>query len=273
MHKLKKIAGKVSAPDNPLLRRLAAALVFGYVLFVLLFYFLAGEQLHLRESRGALTSQVADRVTVEMTAGTVIEQVFTTKIQRLERVGVFWGTFTRLNAGTATIELYDTRTGALLMSGSFNMAEITEGGITELTVETPIEGLAQVPLLLRISSTDGVAGSAATPLMNSQSQEEGFSLSINGILTPGVLCFSASGTDYIWTGLHYWQFATAGLVLILLFLGVVWYRYRKGKRSYVVNAVAGVSRLQNQIQALHSGCALELPQPSADDVRAVFCVL
>ena len=250
MQNAKKSAEKVGHTNISLLRRLAAILIVGYVSFIVLFYFLAGEQLHLRESRGNLASQLADRVTVEMTAGSVIEQVFVLKIQRLEQVSVFWGTFARPNNGIATLELYDTRTNTLLMSGNFDMAEITEGGITELRAETPLEGLTQVPLLLRISSADGQSGSAATPLMNSQVQEEGFSLFINGVSTPGVLCFAASGTDYIWTGLHYWKFAAVGLALLLLFLCVVWYRARNGKRSYVLNAVEAIRKYSFLIRQL-----------------------
>ena len=248
MHNLKKATHE--KPCGPLLRWITLMLICGYVVAVILFYFLTGEQLHLRQSRGELTSQIADHVTVEMSAGTVIEQTFVVEIQRLERVGVFWGTFNRPNGGTVVMELYDTRTGTLLMSDNFDMGQITEGGITELTAGTPLEGLAQVPLLLRISSIDGQLGSSTTPLMNSQTQEEGFSLSINGDTTPGVLCFTASGTDYIWTGLHYWEFAFAGLILILLFLGVVWYRCRSGKHSYVLNAVAAVQKYRFLIRQL-----------------------
>lgn len=248
MYNLKKHA--TERPYSSLLKWMALAVICGYVIVAVLFYFLAGEQLHLRQSRGNLTSQMADRVTVEMTTGSVIEQIFTVEIQRLERVGVFWGTFSRPNSGTVTVELYDTRTDTLLMSDSFDMAEITEGGLTELAVETPLEGLSQVPLLLRVTSTDGQLGSTATPLMNSQTQEDGFSLSINGDPTPGVLCFIASGTDYIWTGLHYWELVTVGLVLIIIFLGVVWYRYKKGKHSYVLNAVAAVQKYNFLIRQL-----------------------
>lgn len=57
MHKPKKIARSVGAPGISLLRRLTTALVLGYGLFILLFYFLAGDQLHLRESRGISPSR------------------------------------------------------------------------------------------------------------------------------------------------------------------------------------------------------------------------
>lgn len=235
--------------DTALLRRLALILVIGYAAAVVLFYFLAGEQLHLRQSRGNLELPAADSGTVELSSGSVVEQRFTTEIQRLERIDIQWGTYYRPNAGIVLAELVDLRSGAVLLSQSFDAAEIQEGGLTTLTAETPIEGLYQVPLLLRLTA-DSQPGSAASPLMNTQGQEEGWELSLNGAPTAGTLCFALSGTDYIWTGLHYWQFAAVGLGLVLLFLGVVWLRVRSGKRSYVVNAVIAVQKYRFLIRQL-----------------------
>lgn len=235
--------------DTALLRRLALILVIGYAAAVVLFYFLAGEQLHLRQSRGNLELPAADSGTVELSSGSVVEQRFTTEIQRLERIDIQWGTYYRPNAGIVLAELVDLRSGAVLLSQSFDAAGIQEGGLTTLTAETPIEGLYQVPLLLRLTA-DSQPGSAASPLMNTQGQEEGWELSLNGAPTAGTLCFALSGTDYIWTGLHYWQFAAVGLGLVLLFLGVVWLRVRSGKRSYVVNAVIAVQKYRFLIRQL-----------------------
>ena len=218
--------------NMPLLRRLALVLVIGYIAAVILFYFLAGEQLHLRQSRDNLELPTADSGTVELVSGSVVEQRFTTEIQRLEQIDIQWGTYYRPNAGTVLAELIDLRSGTVLLSRRFDAAGIQEGGLTTLTAEAPIEGLYQVPLLLRLTA-DSQPGAAASPLMNTQGQEEGWELSLNGAPTSGTLCFSLSGTDYIWTGLHYWQFAAAGLALVLLFIAVIWLRVRSGKRSYV----------------------------------------
>lgn len=253
MHLTKKTIRNTDTAGIPLLRRLATILVLCYVLFVALFYFLAGEQLHLRESRGDIELPTAESGTVELIAGSVVEQAFTTEIQRLEKIEVQWGTYYRPNAGTVVMELYDTRTNTLLMSEQFDAAAIVEGGLTEMTAETPIEGLYRVHLLLRVYSLDSQPGSAVSPLMNTQTiEEEGFSLSLNGTPVPGTLCFAASGTDYIWTGLHYWEFAAVGLCLLLIFLVAVWYRYRKGKHSYVVNVVIAVQKYSFLIRQLVS---------------------
>lgn len=235
--------------NMPLLRRLALVLAIGYIAAVILFYFLAGEQLHLRQSRDNLELSTADSGTVELVSGSVVEQRFTTEIQRLEQIDIQWGTYYRPNAGTVLAELVDLRSGAVLLSQSFDAAGIQEGGLTTLTAEAPIEGLYQVPLLLRLTA-DSQPGAAASPLMNTQGQEEGWELSLNGAPTSGTLCFSLSGTDYIWTGLHYWQFAAAGLALVLLFIAVIWLRVRSGKRSYVVNAAIAVQKYRFLIRQL-----------------------
>ena len=235
--------------NMPLLRRLALVLVIGYIAAVILFYFLAGEQLHLRQSRDNLELPAADSGTVELVSGSVVEQRFTTEIQRLEQIDIQWGTYYRPNAGTVLAELIDLRSGTVLLSRRFDAAGIQEGGLTTLTAEAPIEGLYQVPLLLRLTA-DSQPGAAASPLMNTQGQEEGWELSLNGAPTSGTLCFSLSGTDYIWTGLHYWQFAAAGLALVLLFIAVIWLRVRSGKRSYVVNAAIAVQKYRFLIRQL-----------------------
>lgn len=232
-----------------ILPRLATVLLAGYVVAVVLFYFLSGEQLHLRQSRDNFSLPGADSGTVELVFGSVVEQRFFTEIQRLERIDIQWGTYYRPNAGIVLAELVDLRSGTILLSQTFDAAGIPEGGLTTLAAETPIEGLYQTPLLLRITS-DSQPGSAISPLMNTQGREEGWELSLNGVSTSGILCFALSGTDYIWTGLHYWQFAVAGLVLILLFIAVVWLRVRTGKRSYVVNAVIAVQKYRFLIRQL-----------------------
>lgn len=230
-------------------RQLVMTLLAGYLAAVVLFYFLAGDQLHLRQSRGNVLLPEADSGTVELVAGSVVEQRLTMDIQRLEQIGIQWGTYYRANAGTVLAELLDPRTDTVVLSRSFDAAEIQEGGLTTLTAEEPIEGLNHVQLLLRVTA-DSQTGSAVSPMMNTQIQKEGWALSINGVPTGGVLCLALSGSDYIWTGLHYWQFAAAGLALAALFLGVVWYRMRTGRRSYVINALAAVKKYNFLIQQL-----------------------
>lgn len=222
-----------------------------YILLVVLFYWLAGYQLHYRESRGNFEQPPAEAGTVELIQGVTVEQTFQVKIQRLQSVSVQWGTYYRPNSGTVTMELLNLIDGTAVMSQSFDAASIAEGGLTTMSVEKPIETLYDVPLLLRVYA-DSQPGSAVSPLMSASAHEEGFSLSLSGAPIDGVLCFSVSGEDYIWTGLHYWEFAIGFGLLLTLGIGLVWYRWKKGKHSYVVNALVAMKKYNFLIHQLVS---------------------
>lgn len=233
-----------------MLGRLVPVLLVGYLAAVLLFYFLAGEQLRLRESRGDIPSLPAEGATLELSAGNTVEQRFLARIQRLEEISIQWGCYYRRNAGTVQMQLWDLQNNRLLLSQDFDAAAIPEGGFTTLTAPEPLEGLYQLPLALRIIA-DSPPGSAASPLMSSQAREGGNeALLLNGEPTGGTLCFSVRGTDYIWTGLHYWELAAAGLGLLALLLAAVGYRVRQGGRSYLLSAVDAVKRYRFLIRQL-----------------------
>ena len=222
-----------------------------YAFLVVAFYWLMGDQLHLRQSRGNFEQPVAEAGTVELVQGALVEQSFSVDIQRLQSISVQWGTYYRPNAGTVTMELYNLLDGTLVMSRSFNVAEITEGGVTAMSVDTPVETIYGAPLMLRLWA-DSQPGSAVSPLMSVSADEDDFSLTLNGIPTDGILCFSVSGEDYIWTGIHYWEFAAVFGALLALVGLFVWLRWKKGKHSYVVNALIAVKKYKFLIRQLVS---------------------
>lgn len=219
-----------------------------YWLLIAAFYFLAGDQLRYRRSRGELALPAAESGTVELVQGTVVEQSFLVEIQRFQTVSVQWSTYYRSNAGTVTMELWNQNTGELLLAQSFDAATIPEGGVTTLAAETPLDGLFHAPLLLRLYA-DSQPGSAVTPLMN-LSGRDGFSLALNGATTEGTLCVSATGEDYIWTGLHYWKFAAGAGAILALALFYVYRRWRSGKHSYVVHALIALKKYRFLIRQL-----------------------
>ena len=114
------------------LKKIIALSVIGYMAIVVLFYYLAGEQLHFRDSRGNIEMKPAESSTLELTQDNVVEQLFTAQIQRLEEISVQWGNYYRQNSGMATIELYNNMTGELLLSKSFDVSSIKEGDIMEI---------------------------------------------------------------------------------------------------------------------------------------------
>lgn len=191
----------------------------------------------------------ANSATIELFAGNVVEQHFTTSIQRLEKISVLWGTYYRPNVGTVVMELYNLDTGALLLSGSFDASTITEASLTTLYAETPLEGLVGVPLMLRVYSPDGQPGTSLSPLMDTTAQS---SLAFNYEFVPGKLCFSVTGTDHNWIGTHYWKIVAVVLVVLFAFLLLMWHRQKNGKSSYFVATFDALQKYRFLIRQLVS---------------------
>lgn len=227
---------------------LAAA---AYLLLVVSFYFLAGEQLHVRASRGEVELPLAETSTGEMTAGCIAEQQFYVRIERLMSVGVQWGTFYRTNHGTAVMELYDMRSSTLLASETFDLSAVEDGGVTAMTFDAPLEGLYHVPLRLRVF-TDAAPGDAPALMLTSAAVLPESVFSVNGAPAEGTLCLSASGEDYIWTGQHYWEFAAAAGVLIAAYLLWSYRRWKIGKATVGVSALLALKRYDFLIRQLVS---------------------
>lgn len=217
-------------------------LVFALYLMLLgAFYALAGDQLRYRDSRGNLEMPVSESGTGEITADAVVEQSFTPQIQRLQSVSVQWGTYYRTNTGTVTMELRNNEDNTLLLHQSFDVSDIEERGILTMTAETPVETVYGVPLTLRITG-DSPPGQAVSPLMSTSVQREGETLSVNSRPVAGTLCFSVTGQDYVWTGLHYPLFVAIGAVLLGTALWCMYRRVKIGRRSYVYNAMIAMKK-------------------------------
>lgn len=221
-----------------------------YLVFIVAFYFLTGDQLRYRESGANLEMPEATAGTVELCQGADVSQYFMTGVQRLESVSVLWGTYYRADSGTATMQLVRADTGEQLMYGQFDVASIPEGGTTTIYAEQPVEGLANVPLILNITA-DSQPGMGASPLMG-EGADDFNGLVLNGEETKGFLCISTTGTDYIWQGLHYWQIVfVAGIVLMVVLL-LVWNRYNHGKSDSIAAAILAVRQYKFLIKQLVS---------------------
>lgn len=214
-----------------------------YSFLVLSFYFLTGEQLHLRESRANIVAVQPEAAVIELAEGNYVEQHFSTRIQRIEQISLPWSTFFRDNSGTVTVELLELNGGCILYQHSLAVAELPENVVVSIDLSTPLEGYYEVPLALRLTG-DSPLGAGVAPLMASGGGETELmdGLFVNGEKTEGRLCFSMVGKDYIWTGLHYWELSIAGGVLLLGSLLLVLYLIKRGRAKILLNAITAINR-------------------------------
>ncbi|WRS27296.1 ABC transporter permease [Oscillospiraceae bacterium MB08-C2-2] len=235
--------------NQTMLRKISVVMMLGYLALSVLFYFLAGRQLHFRQSRENISMPTPNSGSVEIVTGNQVEQTFINKIQRLTSISVAWGTYGRSNSGTVFVDLYELNGNTQLLHQELSAAEITEGFVSLITLEQPKEGLYGVPLLLRITADSNI-GSALSPLMNTAAVEDGFQLYLNGQPASGMLCFSVQGEEYIWTGLHYWKFVAGGAILLVLYLWTTLRYVKKGKKPLILMAFIAIRKYRFLIQQL-----------------------
>lgn len=229
---------------------LIAVLIYG--LLAVSLYFLMGEQLHLRQSRANQMALPATEAVVELSQGTLMEQDFTTRVQRIEQISLFWATFFRPNSGTVTVELVKKESGDVLLQKQLTVAELPENQAVIIKLDEPLEAVYDIPLTLRLTS-DSALGVGAAPLKSTQKEDipEGLGdLRVNGQLADGVLCFRVEGTDYIWTGLHYWEFVGVGGMLLLSGLTFLLYQMKQGNAQVVSHGIAAVHRYRFLMEQL-----------------------
>lgn len=239
----------VLTQKKKLLQRITLWVIIIYVSSVVSFFFLAQDQLHFQEATKT-EFPTADSATIELTTDCYVDQIFFTTADYLSSFSVKWGTFDRTNSGTIGMDLHDLTTHETLLSQTFDVSQIVNGGVTTLTAETPLAGLAGHCLMLSIYCLNGQPGSSATPMMNFQSIAEDSPLVIMGNTVSGSLCMSITSVKPTWIGAHYWETTIVLFVLILLILSLMWNNLKKGKPNYFVSAIEAIQRYRFLIRQL-----------------------
>lgn len=250
---LGKLKQKKSASlsSQEYIKRIFIGVFVAYVVCMLLYFVLTGEQLRYKNSDGNVDAAAPTGAVVELSGDSVVTQDFTMEIEILEEISVVWGTYYRENTGTVTMELLRTDTGEVLVSEQFAAASFEDGKTMSLLIEEPLEGLIGVPLQLRLSA-DSPIEQCVAPMMHQVEDTSDSGLAINGTPVNGVLCMSLKGTDGIFFGAHYWEFVIAGGVVLAVILLELWTQYQHGKTSRIIYAILAMKNYKFLIKQLVS---------------------
>lgn len=222
------------------------AVIFAvYIALAVIFPFVAGDSLILRSSSGFLEMPEDTAGTGEITAESGgVDQYFTVNIDCIQQIDVKIYTYGRQNIGTLYAELYkqneDHVFSEIITRQEINMANLTNGGDLSIICDPPLEGVSGLPLRFRISSPDGVAGSSVCLAYNPDETVFGGRLEYGFSELSGSLCFSVSGNDYIFLGVHYKEIAlTIGALFVVVFCIII-LRVKRGKSSFILSAFQGL---------------------------------
>lgn len=220
-----------------------------YIVFVTALYFLMGEQLLYRNSRGNIKMPEKSFSLAEVNKDCAVEQNFSVNINRLAEISLRWSALSRTNEGTVKLSLKRLDNGEILGEQTLNAADITDGFESQIKFEPYIEDVYGIPLNLTATS-DSEPGSCVALMLGNKT--ENCSVISGGLLMEAALCFSASGLDYIWTGKNYWIFALIGAGIIAAVIAVVLIKLKRGKKSHIVNVYNSLTRYKFLISQLVS---------------------
>ncbi|MTK13016.1 MAG: ABC transporter permease, partial [Clostridiaceae bacterium] len=235
-----------------LTKKIAIITFICYFLFAGIFYYLAGQELHFRQSRGNINLPTATSGAIELIKGSSVEQEFVSKIQILQGISVQMGTYMRQNTGTVNFELKDLETGNILFEKHISAKDIREGKIVDLPIGKDIEGTYGHKLKLSIYSRDSISGNAVSPLINSGEKNADSQLYFNEKPVNGTLCFTAYGKDHVWTGLYYKQIVMSGACVLVCIILTIVIKIKINRRSYILNLFHAVNKYKFLIQQLVS---------------------
>lgn len=233
--------------NNKRLAKIYRGIFAVFLSLLVLFFFLAGEQLKYRDGQNVINVTEATGSTVELTPGVTVEQLFISDIDRLKSVSFLCTTHYRDNTGYLNVVL---KCGEeVLIEEIVSVADIKENVPVIAEADEYLEGYRGKQLTLLISGTSK-EGKAVSVLLNSASTA-GVSLYV-GQHKPGSICFSTTGQDFVFTGQHYWQMVAGLSAALALGLYVSYKHYEKTGKDYAVSVILAMERYEFLISQLVS---------------------
>jgi ABC-2 type transport system permease protein len=166
-------------------------------------------------------------------------------VQRVQKISIGWGAEQPTESTYVTITLKRADIDEEVVMKTFSLTNSGAEQFTTINLKESYEPNCTASYVLTMTTTDGW-------VPEFRAQAEGEKLTIQGKDFALTLNFEFSGQDYIWTGLHYWWLAAAGLVLVCLIMLVAVIRYKRNNSSLIVHCFSSLSRYKFLISQLVS---------------------
>ena len=217
-----------------------------YVVAVVLFYWIGGDQLRYRDS---FTDMLTPSAPVgEITRDTVVTQQIRVS-GRLMEITFRGATYARQNQGTLVIgicvdgQTLDTRTVDIVglpdnenFSVSFAPGVSVPGGTAEVRITAPDCEEGNAVTLYRGNTMSTARNQVVVQLAEDER------VRLNGITQDGALCMEVRSREELWFGAHYWPLAAAGLAVLAGYCLYLIRGFQKGKQLAVLRVFAAFSK-------------------------------
>ena len=227
-----------------------------YLIIVVLFYWVGGDQLRFRDSQTDMLTPSG--VINEITSDTTIEQRITVDGDSLLAVNFFGATYARQNTGVLHIDVCDL-SGQVLASQDVDVSQLQDNAEFSVVFSNPIS-ISGGQALLQITAPQATSGNAITlyygTTMSTARYEVEMALPeadktiINGEVQDYALSTRVTSRQFFLFGVYYWYFAAFGLVLLGVACLYLIQNNRRGKASRVLNLFAAFSRYRYLMKQL-----------------------
>lgn len=231
--------------------------------FLGLFYVSCGEQLYRRKSAGTVEAFLSTNDVGELVQGSLAEQVFTSQMDVIEKIGVMVSGYGRDAQAKLYVRCEDLAFGHLIAQAEFPVGELGNGDYVYLKPlsESGVSGGyeakrgSQVKITLFSDGREGTAPTAfynAGEVLDNRRVAQGAQFSVNGKAVAGTLCFTVEGYDNVWTGPNYWKLVLSALLLSAAVYWAAAFCYRGGRREYLFSTAGALKKYRFLIHQLVS---------------------
>ncbi len=226
----------------------AAALAV-YLLSAVLFYWIAGEQLHFRVEETAAVTPA--QPIGELVQGMEVRQPFTAQCDEVTGVMLRLSTYGRTNTCRLIVSLLDGE-GSVLAQQILAGEDIEDGALQKVFFAQPVRVDRDKWYAVVLASPDGTPGNAVTAWQGntiSAARTEipveipaGQELLIDGAPQWGMLHVTVQTRSHMQFGAFYWYWAAGGGALLACYCGYLLYAVGKGKDVLILRVISAFRR-------------------------------
>lgn len=221
------------------LKKVAAAVLAGYIFIAVSFYYIAGDGLQ----KVVEATEMVDMKTTcgEIVVGSQITQAFYPKYDSLEYIRVKGATYARENDDTLLFSVLNA-SGEVLATARLDTLGLENGGDWTIILSNPVNDIGGQKLILSATSERGQPGNAVTfcygdayavsryEIPVELSDEE--KLHVDQTTIDGTLCMSVATSKRLFFGEYYWIISSAVGLVLLSYFAYCLAKEKRGERYF-----------------------------------------